>query len=194
MSIQLKTPVFRVSYPNIFKVSDMSKKYGLTMLFSKDTVAKHREIFGGKGGGLKELKAAIDEAIKEKWGTKVPKGLKMPLREGTEEKVADKDGYGEGVTFANGSSQSKIDLVDKNVQPIIEQGDFYAGCYAIASISVYGYDTVNKGVAIGINCIQKVAEGEPFSSAVRAADAFTPIEADDSEEDEEDVDIDMDDL
>jgi hypothetical protein len=69
--------------------------------------------------------------------------------------------------------------VDAAVQPIMEEGEFYAGCYARATISPYAYDKAgNRGVAFGLRNIQKIADGEPFSGKSKPENDFDSLDVD----------------
>lgn len=179
------TPEFRVSYPYVFKpnLNKLSGKeeYALVALFPPNA-------------DLSKLKAAAQEAIKEKWGpdaTKWPKNLKNPFRDQGEKEKEVEDGKGgtkklmppgheKGAIFLNLKSKQRPGLVDKNVADIIDPSNFYAGCYARATVSCYAYDQAgNRGVSFGLGNIQKTRDGEPFGGRTKAADDFVPI-ADDS--------------
>jgi hypothetical protein len=172
------TPKFRVSYPSVFKaqMNKLSNKeeYSVTALFPKGT-------------DLSVLKKAAAEACAKKWGadqTKWPKNLKLPFRDqgekirnAKEEGKAPPEGYEEGGVFMTLKSQEKPGLVDEKVQDIIDTSQFYAGCFARASVSAYAYDnTGNRGISFGLRNIQKVGDGEPLSGRTRAVDDFQAIE------------------
>jgi hypothetical protein len=167
------TPKFRVSYPNVFtpKLNDLNGKneYSLVALFKK-------------GEDLTALKKAAEACLVEKLGadkTKWPKNLKSPFRDqGEKEKDgALPAGYEEGAIFLTLKSSQKPGLVDASNQDIIDPVEFYAGCYARASIRPYYYDQKgNKGIAFGLQNLQKLADGEPLGGArVKASDEFEPV-------------------
>lgn len=163
------TPTFRVSFPNVFRPAKPmagatgDPKYGLTMLFEK-------------GEDLTKLKDAVKEACTEKWGadqSKWPKNLRSPFRDQGEKTY---DGYVEGAVFVNATSKQKPGVVDANLDDIIDESEFYAGCYARASINAFAYDTAgNRGVAFGLNNVQKLKEGEPLGGRARPEDDFEPV-------------------
>ncbi len=167
------TPVFRVSYPNVFeaRMNDMSKKmeYSIVALFKK-------------GEDLTALKKAANDALVEQWGpdkSKWPSGLKSPFRDQADRKTDGKMpvGYEEGAIFFNLKSTQRPEVVDQNVQTILDKNEFYAGCWAKASVRAYAYDMKgNRGVAFGLGNIQKVKDGEPLGSRTKATDDFQPIE------------------
>ena len=159
----LMTPEFRVSFPAVFKPkrqkgdATSEPKYGLTMLFPK-------------GADLSKLKAAAQEAVKEKWGDKPPKNLRSPFRDQGEKEY---EGYEEGAVFVSASSKQKPGLVDRQRQDIIDETEFYPGCYARATLRAFAYDNNgNKGVAFCLNNIQKLRDGNPLDGRTRAKDDF----------------------
>lgn len=171
------TPVFRVSYPNVFKakINELSgqAEYSLVALFKK-------------GEDLSVLKAAAQAAMEKKWGTdkgKWPKTLRSPFRDqGERAKESDgkttlPEGYEEGAIFINLKSKERPGLVDQKVQDIIEETEFYAGCFARAKVNAYAYDAKgNKGVSFGLQNLQKVKDGDSLSGRTKAQDDFAPIE------------------
>ena len=165
-SRKIVTPTFRVSFPHIFQPNEFNgnAKYSVTMLFPGNT-------------DLSDLKAIVQEAINEKWPGKKPANLRLPLRDGSEK---DLDGY-DGCIFASASSKQKPGVVDQRLQEIIEPSEIYAGCYARATITAFAYDVSgNKGVAFGLQNLQKVSDGEGFGGRGRASSDFTAI-ADESD-------------
>lgn len=170
------TPEFRVSYPNVFQArkNELSGKdeFSLTAMFPKTA-------------DLSALKRAAEAVLVEKLGadkSKWPANMRNPFRKNSEkyknvdgktvapQGMEDPDGI-----FINIKAQQKPGVVDQNVQPIIEPREFYAGCYAIASVRPYFYDQKgNKGVAFGLNNIQKVRDGEPLGGVSRPEDDFKP--------------------
>lgn len=170
------TPEFRVSFPNVFqaKLNDLSGKeeYSLVALFPK-------------GADLTVLKEMAQAAAKAKWPKGLPANFRSPFRKQDErEKVNEEngekympDGYVKGAIFMNLKSQRQPGIVDQNRQPIISAEDFYAGCWARASITCYAYDQKgNRGVSFGLSNLQKVRDGEPFSGRRKAEDEFSAIE------------------
>jgi hypothetical protein len=134
---------------------------------------------------LKKINAAIEAAKQQGvslWGGKIPPNLKLPLRDGDEERP-DQPEY-EGMYFINASSKTAPGVVDKNVQPILDSTEVYSGCYARVSINFYPFNKAgNKGVACGLNNVQKIADGDYLGGRSRAEDDFDPIY-----DDEDDID------
>lgn len=166
-----KTPEFRASFPHVFKPfrnaekPDEDPKFMISMLFDKRT-------------DLKPLKIAAMNAAVEKWGSdkvKWPKKLRWPFRDGAEK--ADKDGY-EGTIFTTATSKTRPTVIDQRKQVMTEEdGGFYAGCYARASLTAFAYDVKgNVGVSFALGNIQKVRDGQPFSGRRKAEDEFDEVE------------------
>lgn len=169
--IKVMTPKFRVSFPNVFRAKAIKEgdepKFSIAMLFDKDA-------------DLTEMKKAAMEALVNKWGTdkkKYPKGLRSPFRPGEEK--AQFEGYEEGITFVTSNSKHKPGLVNAKREDIISEEDFYAGCYARATLLAFAYDTVgNRGVTFLLSNIQKLSEGESLSGKTKASDDFDAFEDD----------------
>lgn len=173
------TPEFRVSYPSVFKAKafgDQEAKFSLTMLFDKKLdLSKPASV------GSMSLKHAAFNAATEKWGPKEnwPKKLKLPFRDGDDERP-DTPGYA-GMIFVPANSKNQPGLVDQRLQPILDERDFYAGCYARAELIAFAYDTKgNRGVAFALQNVQKLRDGEPFSGRKAAESVFDAV-ADDSD-------------
>ena len=168
---QITTPVFRVSFPAVFEPTHMDKnaaekdkRYKITMIFDKKTDIS----------SLKKI--ALDAAV-GKWGadkTKWPKGMNKTFRDGAEK---DTDGFGDGVIFCSATSKMRPGLVDGDTQPIIDQSEFYGGCYARATVTAFAYVFGKQGVTFGLRNIQKVKDGELFSSRTKAEEDFDSIKA-----------------
>ena len=166
-SSKLMTPEFRVSFPAVFKPDsfsdDQEKKYKVTMLFPKET-------------DLAAMYKMAEEVCREKWGKDIPKNLRNPFRDGEEK---DLDGYA-GMFFVNCSTKQKPGVVDMNVQPIIDESEFYAGCWAKATVTCYAYGgpgtKYRAGVAFGLQNLQKQRDDDAFSGRSKAEDDFTAVE------------------
>lgn len=173
----INTPEFRVSYPNVFKPkrNDLNgqDEYSVVALFPK-------------GADLSKLKEAAQKAIIDKWGpdkAKWPANLRSPFRDqGERAKVVDGKrilpaGHEEGAIFLNLKSKQRPGVVDQNVQDILDESQFYAGCFARASVKAFAYDQKgNRGVAFGLGNIQKIRDGEPLGNRAKPEQDFAPIQ------------------
>ena len=81
--------------------------------------------------------------------------------------------------FINANSATAPGIVDAARQPILERSEVYSGVYGRASINFYAFNSNgNKGIACGLNNLQKISDGEPLGGKTRAEDDF----ADEDEE------------
>lgn len=162
----------RLSYVNVFQprpgMSGGEPKYSVCVLIPKSDTATIAKI--------KAAVAAATEAGKAQWGGKIPPNLKTPLRDGdTERDTAEYKGH----WFINASSKQRPGVVDASVQPIMDAGEVYSGCYGRVSLNFYPYNQQgNRGVGAGLQNVQKLTDGEPLSGRSRAEDDFTAVEDD----------------
>lgn len=163
----------RLSYANIWEpqsINGSEPKYSVSAIIPKSDKAT-----------IAKIKAAIEQAKKDavsKWGGKVPGNLKLPLRDGDIDRPED-EAY-ENSYFFNANSKQAPQVVDKMVQPILDQSEVYSGCYGKISVTFYGYNSNgNKGIAAGLGNIQKIKDGEPLSARSSAEDDFQTEEDDD---------------
>jgi len=164
------TPIARLSYPYLFRPSEPMQSGG-------DSKYQCELIFE-PGADLSDLKRAAAEAAKDKWGEKIPKGLRTPFRDGDQEREG-KDGYG-GRTFIGARSKDKPGVVaGRDRSPVTDESEVYGGCWVKASITAFAYDTNgNKGVSFALNNVWKVRDGEPFGSRRSAEEEFGGEEVD----------------
>lgn len=162
------TSEFRVSFPFVIKPQKAMEqgkpdKFALTMLFPK-------------GADLTKLKAAVKAAATDMWGAdnaKWPKNLRSPFRDQGEKEF---EGYEAGATFITATSNQRPGLVDGKMNDILEEKDFYPGCYARATVRAFAYDkNGNKGVSFGLQNVQKTRDGDPLGGRTRPEDDFEPI-------------------
>ena len=103
--------------------------------------------------------------------------IENPLRDGDAERPDDeayKDSY-----FINANSTTAPGIVDAARNPIIEHSEVYSGVYGRASINFYAFNSnSNRGIACGLNHLQKIADGEPLGGRSRAEDDFADEDED----------------
>lgn len=179
---QVVTGVIRLSYLHAFQPHAMQEgqepKYSACLLIPKtDTTT------------LKAIKAAIEaakQASANLFGGKVPAGLKSPVHDGDGE-MPNGGEYGpecKGMYVINASSKQKPGIVNRNNVEIIDSTELYSGCWARVDVNFYAYNTSgNRGIACGLNNIQKIRDDETLGGRARPQDVF------DTFEDEEDDDL-----
>ena len=171
-------PNTRWSYANVWQpksINGGAPKYSVSLIIpmsDTETVSK--------------IKAAIKAAYEEGQaklrgnGKSVPalEYMKTPLRDGDKERPDDeayKNSY-----FINANSGTAPGVVDANRQPIIDTSEVYSGVYGRASINFYAFNSNgNKGIACGLNNLQKIRDGEPLGGKARAEDDFATDDDDD---------------
>ena len=128
---------------------------------------------------IEKIKAAIQAAYEEGQsklkgnGKSVPalSTLKTPLRVGDLERPDDeayKNSY-----FINANSGTAPGIVDADRQPILDRSEMYSGVKGRASINLYAYNVNgNRGIACGLNNLQKISDGTPLGGKSRAEDDF----------------------
>ena len=98
--------------------------------------------------------------------------IKIPLRDGDLERPGDEN-Y-KGCWFINANSATQPGIVDVNCQPILNRSEMYSGVKGRASISFFGYNVNgNRGIAAGLNNLQKISDGKPLGGRPRAEDDFS---------------------
>jgi hypothetical protein len=108
----------------------------------------------------------------------VPATLKLPLRDGDHERP-DEEAYKDSY-FINTNSKNRPGIVDKELRAILDPNDLYSGCYGRASITFYAFNqNGNKGIACGLQNIQKWSDGEALGGRNRAEDDFATVDVDD---------------
>ena len=60
------------------------------------------------------------------------------------------------------------------ISTILDRSDVYSSVYDGASINLYAFNSNgNRGIACGLNNLQKIADGEPLGGKSRAEDDFS---------------------
>lgn len=161
----------RWSYCNAWEpksINGGTPKYSVSLIIPKtDTVT------------VEKIKAAIQAAYEEGAsklkgnGKSVPalSAIKTPLRDGDLERPDDA-AYANSY-FVNANSATAPGIVDAACQPIIDRSEVYSGVYGRASINFYAFNSNgNRGIACGLNNLQKIRDGEPLGGKSRAEDDF----------------------
>lgn len=168
-STKVVTGKVRFCYVNVFEPTAMNEgdtpKYNICVLIPKSDTATIDKI--------KKAVEAAKEAGKAKLADKngrIPANLKLPLRDGDEERPDDpafEDHY-----FINANSMRQPSIVDRSLNPIMSRDEFYSGCYGRASINFYAFNVSSKGIAAGLNNLQKLEDGEMLAGGSTAEEDF----------------------
>lgn len=157
----------RLSYAHVWEPSRMDEddplKYSACIIIPKSDKATLAKIRAA-------VESATDEGVKSKWKGKAPSNLKLPLRDGDEERPEDEAFV--GAYFLNANSKRQPGIIDLTRQAILDAEEVYSGCYCRFSLNFYPFSGKQNGVAVGLNNIQKVQDGEPLAGRSRAEDDF----------------------
>lgn len=168
----------RWSYVNAWEpksINGGTPKYSVSLIIPKSDTKT-----------LEKIRAAIQAAYEEGQsklkgnGRSVPalSALKTPLRDGDAERPDD-EAYANSY-FVNANSGTAPGIVDADRNPILERSEVYSGVYGRASINFYAFNSNgNKGIACGLNNLQKIRDGEPLGGKSRAEDDFAEEDEDD---------------
>ena len=171
----------RWSYCNVWEakaINGGTPKFSVSLLIPKsDTVT------------VKKIKDAIEAAYREGEaklkgnGKSVPalSVIKTPLRDGDQERP-DVPAYA-GHYFLNANSTTAPGIVDADCQPILTRSEVYSGVYGRASISFYAFNSSgNRGIACGLNNLQKIRDGEPLGGRASAESDFSDFDDEDDDD------------
>lgn len=162
------TGLCRFSYAHVFtpKAIDENSdpKYSVNLIIPKSDTTTVENI-------KKAIEAAKAAGKVNNWGGKIPANLKLPLRDGDAERPDDP--VYEDAWFINASSKNQPGIVDANREQILDTTEFYSGCYGRASINFYPFaKSGNKGVAAGLNNVQKLKDADKLAGGTSAAEDF----------------------
>ncbi len=171
-------PNTRWSYVNVWdpkSINGGTPKYSISLLIPKTDTETIRKINGA-------IRAAYTEGENKLRGNgrSVPalEDLKTPLRDGDKDRKDDPN-YA-GCMFINANSNTAPGIVDAALNPILDRSEVYSGVYGRASITFYAFSSNgNRGIACGLNNLQKIRDGEPMGSRARAEDDFASSNDDD---------------
>lgn len=161
----------RWSYANVWdpkSINGSTPKYSVSLIIPKSDKVT-----------IQKIKAAIQAAYEE--GESKLKGngksvpslsvIKTPLRDGDLERPDD-EAY-KNAYFVNANSATAPGIVDADRQQIIDRSEVYSGVYGRASINFYAFNSNgNKGIACGLNNLQKIRDGEPLGGKASAESDF----------------------
>lgn len=122
------------------------------------------------GAIRKAIQAALEVGKDTKFKGKIPKVYKNPLRDGDEER--EDEAYANSFFLnARNATKPKLFYADKSV--IVDEEDLYSGCYAKVILNFYPFNTSGSvGVAVSLQAIMKVKDGEPLGGTTVSVDQF----------------------
>ena len=171
MAEKLKTPKFRVCFPNLFEAKSFNNSkptFSVVMLFDPNA-------------DLAALKAECKKVAQEKFGSRLDDPnwkarFKSPFRAGSEKEAKYPEFAGKIWVTARTYNRPGVVNEANEIIDSSEANQIYAGCYAHATVKPYAYDNVgNYGVAIGLINLQKLKDGEALTSFTPPQDDFEPV-------------------
>lgn len=170
------TPIGLASYPCLFKAKkNLNDKleYSTDILFSKET-------------DITVIKDAVTSAAKAKFGDKMPKAQRYPIKDGDGVKQSGEP-YGKeyhGHYFITVKSNRKPGIVDSQNNFIEDESAIYGGCKIRANIQAYAYDyPASKGVSFQLLHVQKAGDGPSFGGDAGVGDPTNCFDVLDTEQD-----------
>lgn len=174
-------PNTRWSYANVWEAKSINggtPKFSVSLIIPKSDIKT-----------INTIKAAVEAAYKE--GEAKLRGnsrtvpalsaIKTPLRDGDTERPDD-EAY-KNAYFVNANATTAPGIVDADLNPILSRSEIYSGVYGRASITFYAFNSSgNRGIACGLNNLQKIRDGEPLGSKASAESDFAEFANDDDDD------------
>lgn len=168
----------RFSYAHVFQPwGDVDPKYSVVAVIDKSNTKAINAIKEGIKAVLEQERDGMFRGIN-------PKSVAIPLKDG--DNPADgrepNPSY-EGSYYIGANRKTAPGIIDKNKRPIIDQDEFYSGCYGYISITLAPYSVNGKvGVKAYLNHIMKTRDGERLGSASTAEFDFADVEVTEQQE------------
>jgi hypothetical protein len=174
-------PNTRWSYANVWEAKSINggtPKFSVSLIIPKSDTKT-----------INAIKSAVEAAYKE--GEAKLRGnsrtvpalsaIKTPLRDGDTERPDD-EAY-KNAYFVNANATTAPGIVDADLNPILSRSEVYSGVYGRASITFYAFNSSgNRGIACGLNNLQKIRDGEPLGSKASAESDFAEFVNDDDDD------------
>lgn len=151
-----------VSFPSLDSPSDMSKKYEVTLVFTPDCDQSL----------LKAMKEDYLNKLQEKFPKLKKEEFIHPFKKTSEGNPKFYGEFPEGSIYISFKSSRQVPIVDFNKETIPAVDVIY-GDIAHVSYAVYAYDQGrNKGVAFGLQALQKIKDGGNSTGGLSEFDVF----------------------
>lgn len=168
----------RFSYAHVFEPwGDTEPKYSVVSVINKKDTHIIDEI-------KRAIKAVYEEEAQGIFKGRTINSLALPLKDG------DNPGEGrepnpsyEGSYYISANRKTAPGVVGRDRKPIINQGDFYSGCYGYISMTLAPYDVNGKkGIKAYLNHIMKTRDGERLGGTSTAEFDFADVQLPTDEE------------
>jgi hypothetical protein len=173
------TGEFRLSYPVLFTARPNRKgelKYSLACVF--ENPEEQMMDFTDSSSPVSLVTVAL-ELAKEAFGPQAAEKirkeqLKWPFTKG------EKKDYPEGSIFFNAYSNEAPGVVSRFKDPetgkprkITDPKEVYPGVYGRAVLTFYSYENEQRGIAVGLDHVQILRDGERLDNRRKAEDSFS---------------------
>ena len=171
----------RLSYVHVFKpdaaTPGAEEKFSTTILVPKTDVETKQKIDAA-------IKAATELGVSEKWNGVKPPTVPNPIWDGDGVKQNGEqfgpECKGHWVFTASAKAEYPPQVVDRRVQPILDQSEIYSGCYANVAVNFFPYLFAGKkGIGAGLGNIQKIKDGESLAGTRTAEQDFAVVDDED---------------
>lgn len=171
----------RLSYVHVFKphaaTPGAEEKFSTTILVPKTDVETKQKIDVA-------IKAATELGVSEKWNGVKPPTVPNPIWDGDGVKQNGEqfgpECKGHWVFTASAKADYPPQVVDRRVQPILDQSEIYSGCYANVAVNFFPYLFAGKkGIGAGLGNIQKIKGGESLAGTRTAEQDFAVVDDED---------------
>ena len=171
----------RLSYVHVFKphaaTPGAEEKFSTTILVPKTDVETKQKIDAA-------IKAATELGVSEKWNGVKPPTVPNPIWDGDGVKQNGEqfgpECKGHWVFTASAKAEYPPQVVDRRVQPILDQSEIYSGCYANVAVNFFPYLFAGKkGIGAGLGNIQKIKDGESLAGTRTAEQDFNVVDDED---------------
>ena len=168
---QFTTGEARLSYVHLsepYSNNGGEAKYSTTVLVPKSDVQTKARIDAA-------IEYAKQKGVAEKWNGVLPPVVALPIYDGDGVRPNGEPFGAEckGCWVFTASNKNPVQMVDAGMNPIVQKGEIYSGCYARVCVSVFAYNSNGKrGIGFGLEAVQKLHDGDPLGGGVSVADAF----------------------
>ena len=168
---QFTTGETRLSYVHLYEPYSSNGgevKYSTTVLVPKSDAQTKARIDAA-------IEYAKQKGVAEKWNGVLPPVVALAIYEGDGVRPNGEPFGAEckGHWVFTASNKNPVQMVDAGMNPILQKGELYSGCYARVCVSIFAYNSNGKrGIGFGLEAVQKLRDGDPLGGGVSVADAF----------------------
>lgn len=156
----------RLSFVHVFEAytnnPENDPKYSVTILIPKSDKKTLAKIKAAQEVAKENGKSRVFEG-------RIPSNLRNTLHDGDEEADLEKYPENAGHFYMNVSNKKRPGVVDEDLNPIVDPGKVYSGCYGRVAMSSFPYNYGGtKGISFSLDNVQFLRDGEPLG-AVRSS-------------------------